>query len=312
MSLFISINLLFSFLIFIFSEDTDNKLIEPVIEEFQLLEKYKSIQVSSGDGFFKFNSSDFKNNEIMHFKMKALNSRDNFYKEKASYEYINSVADAEEDDFLSVGLNSKISFEINKQGTTFKIRYFDIKKNNKEFRNTNGNLLLFEFYVREGVVEITNMKEGTENKLKDWMIVLIIVGVIIFVIIIIVIIIICVIKNNLKKTNKKKNNKKIQNNNKKIQEIEFKKKSKNNIIKNNKKEIKIYKKNKINNLNQKQEHSYINKGNNQIYEKDKHKVKSAQNNNKRKKLNSNSKFENSPSSIRIIKNQSSFINKNKK
>ena len=44
MSLFISINLLFSFLIFIFSEDTDNKIIEPVIEEFQLLEKYKSIK----------------------------------------------------------------------------------------------------------------------------------------------------------------------------------------------------------------------------------------------------------------------------
>lgn len=199
-----------SLFIRIFSEytdyiiDTEITSVQPFFPVYQLLQKYQTIRVSADDGLILFNSADFSNDEVMHFKIKALNIPGNFYEEKASYEYVISSEDFIKSELINVSFSSKIDFETRDEGTRFRIRYFAITKKSNQFRNTNGNLLIIAFYVKEGVVEITNYEEEKgEKKLKSWEIALIVISVIIFIVIVIVIIIYAVRK--YKKRKKRRN-----------------------------------------------------------------------------------------------------------
>ena len=204
MRLLLNISILFVLFIYIFSDNVDasddNDVTDHApLQQYPCLEKYQSIKVSMDTVYIQFKSRDFKNNEVMHFKIKALNKPNNFYIEKVSYIYINSDFNFDFSDMNYVDFNSDIDFEENEDGTKYEIRYFDITKNNNEFGNTNGDLLLIGFYINEGDVEISNFKEEAENELKDWMIVVIITSAIFGVVLILSIIIISVIKANILK-----------------------------------------------------------------------------------------------------------------
>lgn len=192
------------------SLDSESPYVPPVpsvIREYGLFEKDKSIIVSADDGLVQFNSDDFDNDEVMHFKIKALNSVGNFYEEKASYQYISSKDNFIKDNMIDTSYRSQIDFETRDDGTRFRIRYFDITKNKNQFRSTDGSLLMIQFYIKEGVVEISNYEEKTDNKLKPWEIALIVISVIIFISLIIIIIIVCVVKKKKSRKNKKRKHK---------------------------------------------------------------------------------------------------------
>ena len=93
MKIFINLNIIFSFFILIFSQDIED---DPETDqsnqdysETEILEQNGSILTFSNYLYIRFDSENFENNEIMHFKIIALNSPNNFYQLKASYKYIN-------------------------------------------------------------------------------------------------------------------------------------------------------------------------------------------------------------------------------
>ena len=300
MRLLLNISILFVLFIYIFSDNVDasddNDVTDHApLQQYPCLEKYQSIKVSMDTVYIQFKSRDFKNNEVMHFKIKALNKPNNFYIEKVSYIYINSDFNFDFSDMNYVDFNSDIDFEENEDGTKYEIRYFDITKNKNEFGNTNGDLLLIGFYII-GEVEISNFKEEDENELKDWMIVVIITSAIFGVVLILSIIIISVIKANILKpgvipygfSGNKINY--INNNN--IQDTGRLKKSKNNLSR----QQLIQKNNGHYNRNNRANKTH------QIRRNNKQKKRGAQNNNvRRKHIKSNSQYGNSPSSLRKIR-----------
>ena len=87
MKLFTNI-FLFSYFILIDSENTDFPLdtetpyVPPVFPELELLKKFQTVRASADDGLIQFDSAGFANNEVMYFKIKALNNPSNFYEEK--------------------------------------------------------------------------------------------------------------------------------------------------------------------------------------------------------------------------------------
>ena len=300
MRLLCNISILFTLFICIFSDNPDASDDEENTDNIPhqslpCLEKYQSIVVQMNNGYIQFKSGDFKNNEVMHFKIKALNNQNNFNQEKISYKYINSDFNFDFTDMKDVNFNSDIDLEENEDRTKYEIRYFDIKKNKNEFGNTNGDLLLIGFYI-VGEVEISNLKEEDENELKDWMIVVIITSAIFGVVLILSIIIISVIKANILKPgvvpygfNGKKINY-INNNN--IQEMSRLKKSKNNLSR----QQLIQENNGHYNRNNRANKTH------QIRRNNKQKKRGAQNNNvRRKHIKSNSQYGNSPSSLRKIR-----------
>ena len=268
MRLLYNISILFTLFICIFSDNPDASDDEGNTDNIPhpslpCLEKYQSIVVQMNNGYIQFKSGDFKNNEVMHFKIKALNNQNNFNQEKISYKYINSDFNFDFSDMNYVDFTSDIDFEENEDGTKYEIRYFDITKNKNEFGNTNGDLLLIGFYINEGYVEISNFKEEAENELKDWMIVVIITSAIFGVVLILGIIIISVIKANILKPG--------------VGEFGF-----------NGKNGHYNRNNRVNKTHQ-------------IRRNSKYRKRSTQNNNVRRKHNkSNSHYGNSPSSIRKI------------
>ena len=144
-------------------------------DKFQNLKKYGKVRVSP-DIFILFESKDFNNNEKINFRIKALNTPGNFYKEKVSYKYINSLDDFSESNMIDVSLSSTSHIQSSYGGVLKKVRYFSITKKEKEFEDTNGDLLIIVFYIKEGVVEISNIDEIEEsgNKLEGWAIGLIV------------------------------------------------------------------------------------------------------------------------------------------
>ena len=133
MKLFTNI-FLFSYFILIDSENTDFPLdtetpyVPPVFPELELLKKFKTVRASAEDGLIQFDSAGFSNNEVMHFKIKALNNPSNFYEEKVSFEYVNSPENYVKEDMRDSPFSSNIDYEMRNDGTRFKIRYFDIQK----------------------------------------------------------------------------------------------------------------------------------------------------------------------------------------
>ena len=300
MRLLYNLSILFTLFICIFSDNADASDDEENTDNIPLpslpcLEKYQSIVVQMNNGYIQFKSGDFKNNEVMHFKIKALNNQNNFNQEKISYKYINSDFNFDFSDMKDIHFNSDIDLEENEDRTKYEIRYFDITKNRIEFGNTNGDLLLIGFYII-GEVEISNFKEEDENELKDWMIVVIITSAIFGVVLILSIIIISVIKANILKpgvipygfSGNKINY--INNNN--IQDTGRLKKSKNNLSR----QQLIQENNGHYNRNNR-----VNKTH-QIRRNNKQKKRGAQNNNvRRKHIKSYSQYGNSPSSLRKIR-----------
>ena len=295
-----NISILFTLFICIFSDNPDASDDEENTDNIPhqslpCLEKYQSIVVQMNNGYIQFKSGDFKNNEVMHFKIKALNNQNNFNQEKISYKYINSDFNFDFSDMNDVNFNSDIDLEENEDRTKYEIRFFDITKNKNEFGNTNGDLLLIGFYII-GEVEISNFKEEDENELKDWMIVVIITSAIFGVVLILSIIIISVIKANILKPG--------------IVPYGFSGNKINYINKNNVREMSRLKKSK-NNLSRQQliqeNNGHYNRNNrvnktHQIRRNNKQKKRGAQNNNvRRKHIKSNSQYGNSPSSLRKIR-----------
>jgi hypothetical protein len=171
---------LFLSLSFIFSQETEKATFEDIgdYNASPRLGKYKSINVDSSEIVIIFDSSDFKEGEEMHFKLKA--EEQYFYVDSKYngiyYEYIGGDVPYDEDKLNFVRFQGKIETE-NTPSKTFKTKYFTITKKSSEFRGTNGNNLLIYFLIGGGDVEITNTKED-EGKIETWIIVVIVVAVV--------------------------------------------------------------------------------------------------------------------------------------
>lgn len=172
---------LFLSLSFIFSQETEKATFEDIgdYNASPRLGKYESIKVDSSEIVIIFDSSDFKEGEEMHFKLKA--EEQYFYVDSKYdgiyYEYIGGDVPYDEDKLNFVRFQGKTERE-NTPSKTFKTKYFTITKKSSEFRGTNGNNLLIYFMIEDGDVEITNTKED-EGKIETWIIVVIVVAVVV-------------------------------------------------------------------------------------------------------------------------------------
>ena len=172
---------LFLSLSFIFSQETEKATFEDIgdYNASPRLGKYESIKVDSSEIVIIFDSSDFKEGEEMHFKLKA--EEQYFYVDSKYdgiyYEYIGGDVPYDEDKLNFVRFQGKTERE-NTPSKTFKTKYFTITKKSSEFRGTNGNNLLIYFMIGGGEVEITNTKED-EGKIETWIIVVIVVAVVV-------------------------------------------------------------------------------------------------------------------------------------
>ena len=172
---------LFLSLSFIFSQETEKATFEDIgdYNASPRLGKYKSVNVDSSEIVIIFDSSDFKEGEEMHFKLKA--EKQYFYDDSKYngiyYEYIGGDVPYDEDKLNFVRFQGKIETE-NTPSKTFQTKYFTITKKSSEFRGTNGNNLLIYFMIEDGDVEITNTKED-EGKIETWIIVVIVVAVVV-------------------------------------------------------------------------------------------------------------------------------------
>ena len=172
---------LFLSLSFIFSQETEKATFEDIgdYNASPRLGKYESIKVDSSEIVIIFDSSDFKEGEEMHFKLKA--EEQYFYVDSKYdgiyYEYIGGDVPYDEDKLNFVRFQGKTERE-NTPSKTFKTKYFTITKKSSEFRGTNGNNLLIYFMIGGGDVEITNTKED-EGKIETWIIVVIVVAVVV-------------------------------------------------------------------------------------------------------------------------------------
>ena len=172
---------LFLSLSFIFSQETEKATFEDIgdYNASPRLGKYKSIKVDSSEIVIIFDSSDFKEGEEMHFKLKA--EEQYFYVDSKYngiyYEYIGGDVPYDEDKLNFVRFQGKIERD-ETPSKTFQTKYFTITKKSSEFRGTNGNNLLIYFMIGGGEVEITNTKED-EGKIETWIIVVIVVAVVV-------------------------------------------------------------------------------------------------------------------------------------
>ena len=172
---------LFLSLSFIFSQETERATFGNIgdYNASPRLGKYKSVKVDSSDIVIIFDSSDFKEGEEMHFKLKA--EKQYFYDDSKYngiyYEYIGGDVPYDEDKLNFVRFQGKIETD-ETPSKTFQTKYFTITKKSSEFRGTNGNNLLIYFMIEDGDVEITNTKED-EGKIETWIIVVIVVAVVV-------------------------------------------------------------------------------------------------------------------------------------
>ena len=151
---------------FTYSEENKNR---------KTLEKYGTIRVPFDDYMISFDSSGFNDGEEMHFKIRAEN--ESYIDEGIYYQYIGANAAFIVDGGKFVKYDIKTDFEII-GSKKYKIKYFTIKKNKNEFRGTNGDLLIIEFYFDYGTIEITNTEED-EGKFETWKIIVIVAAVVV-------------------------------------------------------------------------------------------------------------------------------------
>ena len=111
----------------------------------------------------------------MHFKIRAEN--ESYIDEGIYYQYIGANAAFIVDGGKFVKYDIKTDFAII-GSKKYKIRYFTITKNKNEFRGTNGDLLIIEFYFDYGTIEITNTEED-EGKFETWKIIVIVAAVVV-------------------------------------------------------------------------------------------------------------------------------------
>ena len=136
---------LFLSLSFIFSQETEKATFENIgdYNASPRLGKYQSIKVASSEIVIIFDSSDFKEGEEMHFKLKA--EKQYFYDDSKYngiyYEYIGGDVSYDEDKLNFVRFQGKIETD-ETPSKTFQTKYFTITKKSSEFRGTNGNNLL--------------------------------------------------------------------------------------------------------------------------------------------------------------------------
>ena len=152
-----------------------------------ILQKSKPIKVDANDYMIAFNSKDFDDGEEMHFKIKALEGT--FLWNGVNYQFISSTVGYSEPELEYAQFSLKTTYETTPSGLRYQTKYFNIVKDKKKFRGTDGSLLLIYFMIDYGDVEITNTEED-EGKFETWKIVVIVV--VIAVAIIIGIIIFCI------------------------------------------------------------------------------------------------------------------------
>ena len=156
--------------------DIDLGTYSPDLSILNFFNMHNSIIVDASELFVVFNSKDFKVDETLHFKIKVLDQEDTFLKEGVDYEFLKSF-----DDF-SGSFNNSAPFETKKSreknnNVKYITRYFNIKK---KAENADGNYLVIAFYVKEGMVEISNTeKDESEIKFKTWVIIVIVVAVVV-------------------------------------------------------------------------------------------------------------------------------------
>jgi hypothetical protein len=147
-------------------------------EDFETLQKEKSIKVDASDYMITFNCKDFKDGEEMYFKIKAY--KGTFYYQTGYngvfYQYIDGNHGYDESKLRFAEYQFETDYETLPSGE-YQIKYFTITKKKSEFEGTNGELLLIYFNIDHGPVEITNTLED-EGKFETWKIVVIVVAVV--------------------------------------------------------------------------------------------------------------------------------------
>lgn len=130
------------------------------------------------EDFIIFEAKEFKDGEEMHFKIKTHD--DNYEFEYVEYQYLDNNFDLSNEGPFKAHFKANIHRET-QEIHTYITRYFTIKKDKKQFGNSNGDYLTIMFLLKDGAsVEITNTKED-EGKLETWVIIVIVVVIVIIV-----------------------------------------------------------------------------------------------------------------------------------
>jgi len=160
------------------------------------LEKYKKITISSYNFYIVFDSSDFKIDEEIYFKITAEGG---FARPEIYYEFFDNLKNY-------TSINIKPAYSTNdRSDDDGEIRYYTIKKSSSNLGSSEGKYLIIFFYC-EGLVEIENID-------KDYEIIITIIVIIIIIIVgIIILIVYCckrrkyrLINNNVSPTAEQSN-----------------------------------------------------------------------------------------------------------
>ena len=166
--------------VFIIKESLSETIYDVKID----LKKYEKVTVSSSDNHIIFDSSDFKKDEEIYFKITA----DSFTKDYIEYKFYDEAAPMSNPDFstFSKATPSKTENEYENGEIKSVTKYFTIKKSERDLGSLEGKYLVIVFECT-GNVLIENTKEN-EGKIT---MIAIIVSVVVVVIVVVIIILCC-------------------------------------------------------------------------------------------------------------------------
>ena len=115
---------------------------------------------------FVFDSSKFKENEDIYFKVKSVENNFNTY-DDVNYIYVSSQSDTPESSasFKITHLTGSDKDKETLENTTvFDVKYFKIKKQSSEYSPLNGKYIYIIIYINSGYVEVINTAKDTSTK----------------------------------------------------------------------------------------------------------------------------------------------------
>ena len=144
-----------------------------------VLKKYGSIETN--DNYVIFESKEFNEGDVIHFKVKALETVYNTHIPTINYNYIDTETE-HPSDFHTVEISK--TFGEKDRGYNYKVIYFTIKKQRSEYIGKNGNYIYIDLPLN-GWAEVSNT-EKDEGKIKAWVIAVIVIACVIVAVIIII------------------------------------------------------------------------------------------------------------------------------
>ena len=143
---------------------------------FTLITKYSSEEIALRN-YVIFESKDFDDDDEMHFKMEAYED-DYISRDYVIYYYCTDITCNSLTTSYHSNFNGKPSTNIDSNGIKHITKYFTIKKQKSQYRNTGGNYMKLELPLSSSPywAIITNTKD--EGKIETWVIVVIVVVVV--------------------------------------------------------------------------------------------------------------------------------------